>query len=212
MSPMHRPRAKPNEPPRESPARRRIVAAARRHFLARGFRRVTMDELAEELGMSKKTLYAHFPGKADLLRAVLLAKLAEAEAEMGRITAECAADFLGGLHRMLACVQRHAEELQPPFLRDLRREAPEMFQVVEARRGELVQRYFGKLLAEGRREGLIRRDVPVRLIMEVLLAAVQGVVNPPKLAELGLTPKAGISAVISVILEGVLTGNGRADR
>ena len=34
-----------------------------------------MDDLAVELGISKKTLYAYFPGKFDLLEAVLADKL-----------------------------------------------------------------------------------------------------------------------------------------
>jgi len=51
--------------------RQRIVDAARGHFFSHGFRSVTMDDLALELGVSKKTLYAHFPGKFDLLEAVL---------------------------------------------------------------------------------------------------------------------------------------------
>ena len=55
--------------------RQRIVDAARGHFFSHGFRSVTMDDLAEELGISKKTLYAHFPGKFDLLEAVLADKL-----------------------------------------------------------------------------------------------------------------------------------------
>ncbi|MGN6719163.1 MAG: helix-turn-helix domain-containing protein, partial [Candidatus Binatia bacterium] len=45
----------------------RIVSAARAHFFAHGFRSVTMDDLAAELGMSKKTLYAQFPSKTELL-------------------------------------------------------------------------------------------------------------------------------------------------
>ena len=63
------------EPPVESLTRQRIVGAARRHFFAHGFRTVTMDDIAEELGMSKKTLYAHFPSKTALVEAVLLDKL-----------------------------------------------------------------------------------------------------------------------------------------
>ena len=55
-------------------AAQRIVTAARQHFFTHGFRGVTMDDLAEELGMSKKTLYAEFAGKTALLRAVLLDK------------------------------------------------------------------------------------------------------------------------------------------
>ena len=54
--------------------------AARTHFFSHGFRSVTMDDLAEELGISKKTLYAYFPGKFDLLEAVLADKFAGVEA------------------------------------------------------------------------------------------------------------------------------------
>jgi len=80
---------------------------------------------------------------------------------------------------------------------------------VQARRREVIQRAFNKLLGEGRREGLIRKDVPVHLLIEILLGAVEAIVNPPRLAELGLSPKGGLTAVISVILEGALTPEGR---
>ncbi|MFF1739648.1 TetR/AcrR family transcriptional regulator, partial [Streptomyces mirabilis] len=48
-----------------------IVEAACRLFLAPGSVRVSMDDLARELGMSKKTIYRHFPDKRSLLAAVL---------------------------------------------------------------------------------------------------------------------------------------------
>src|SRR3954464_5186732 len=97
----------------EDAVRARIVAAARQHFFAHGFRGVTMDDLAAELGMSKKTLYAHFPGKTALLQAVLEDKLQSADADFGAITSQASADFLGALQQLLACVRRHSEELQP---------------------------------------------------------------------------------------------------
>jgi AcrR family transcriptional regulator len=199
-------------PPVQSPARRRIVTAAREHFFAHGFRGVTMDDLAAELAMSKKTLYAHFPSKQSLLEDVLLGKLQDIETEAARITSECSSDFLTGLHRLLVCIQRHTEEVRPPFLRDMQRESPDLFGMVEGRRREIIQRYFGMLLEEGRREGLIRKDIPVRLIIEIVLGAVHAIMNPPKIAELGLTPTTGFTAIITVILEGVLRPRGRAER
>jgi AcrR family transcriptional regulator len=192
----------------ENATRQRIVAAARRHFLAHGFRNVTMDDLADELGMSKKTMYANFPGKSALLEAVLLDKFRELEAELAEVTSQCASDFLSGLHRLLTHVQRHTEEVQPPFLRDMQRE-PEMFKLIESRRQDVIRRQFGKLFEEGRKQGLIRRDVPVRMIIEILLGAVQTIMNPPCMAELGLTPKTGFTAIITVVLEGVLDPKGR---
>src|SRR5204863_6772013 len=74
-------------------SRQRIVAAARGHFFNHGFRSVTMDDLAEELGISKKTLYAYFPGKFDLLEAVLADKLTAVEATLKEVTRAHPDDF-----------------------------------------------------------------------------------------------------------------------
>ena len=204
---MRRRDVQPPEAPLDRTARQ-ILRAAREQFLAHGFHGVTMADLAEGLGMSKKTIYAHFPSKTALLEAMLLDKFRCAEEELEAITSECSADFPSGLHRLLASVQRHTEEIRPPFVRDVQREAPDLFQVVQARRREVIQRSFSKLLGEGRREGLIRKDLPVHLVIEILLGAVEAIVNPPRLAELGLSPKGGLTAVISVILEGALTPEG----
>jgi AcrR family transcriptional regulator len=191
-------------------ASQRIVTAARRHFFTHGFRSVTMDDLAEELAMSKKTLYASFPSKDALLRAVLLDKFRTVEADLDRITSQSAADALGALHQLLACLQSHTEEIQPPFVRDIRREAPEMFKLVQSRRRDVIQRYFGKIFDEGRRAGIIRKDVPSKLMIEILLSVTEAIMNPPKMAELGLTPKTGFSAIITVVLEGVMTDAARS--
>jgi AcrR family transcriptional regulator len=209
---MSRRGASGREPPAGRSARQRIVAGARRHFFAHGFRGVTVDDLAAELGMSKKTLYAHFPSKPAIVEAAILDKFGDLSAELERITTECSADFVGALHQLLACVLRHTEEIQPPFLRDVRRDSPDLFKLIETRRAFLIQRYFGRLFAAGRRARMIRKDVPTALLVEVLLAAIQAVMTPQKMAELGLTPTGGFSAIISVILEGVLTDTGRAER
>ena len=195
--------------PPENSAARRIVTAARRHFFANGFRSVTMDDIAEELGMSKKTLYASFSSKDALLRSVLLDKFRSVEQDLDRIASASSTDVLESLHQLLACVQRHAEEIQPPFVRDIRREAPEMFQLVQSRRRDVIQRYFGRLFEEGRGAGIIRKDIPSRLMIEILLGVTEAIMNPPKMAELGLTPKAGYRTITTVIIEGLLTDKGR---
>jgi AcrR family transcriptional regulator len=202
-------RIQPQRPPVENAAAERIIAAARRHFFTHGFRSVTMDDLAEELGMSKKTLYVSFQGKSDLLRAVLLDKFRDVEADLERLTSEFPADALAALQQLLACMRRHTEEIQPPFVRDIRREAPEMFKLVERRRRELIQRYFGKFFIQGRRAGIIRKDIPTKVIIETLLGATEAVMNPQKISELRLTPQTGYTAILSIILEGVITGRGR---
>jgi hypothetical protein len=52
----------------------------------------------------------------------------------------------------------------------------------------------------------VRKDVPAKLMIEILLAMVQGIMNPPKIEELGMTPKEGFAGILKIVLEGVLTG------
>lgn len=49
-----------------------ILLHAQERFLMHGFKSVTMDELASELGMSKKTLYSHYKNKEALIEAVAM--------------------------------------------------------------------------------------------------------------------------------------------
>jgi TetR/AcrR family transcriptional regulator, cholesterol catabolism regulator len=194
---------------KRDPNRQRIVDAARVHFFSHGFRSVTMDDLAEELGVSKKTLYAHFPGKFDLLEAVLADKLAGVEAKLKQVTRAHPHDFPATLRELLAGTHRELDEIKPPFVRDMRQKAPEVFKLVERRRAAVIQRYFGKFFVEGQRAGMVRKDVPAKLIIEILLAMVQSIMNPPKMEELGMMPKEGFSGILKIILEGALTSKGR---
>jgi AcrR family transcriptional regulator len=197
------------EPSGENPARRRIIAAARRHFFAHGFRSVTMDDLAAEVGMSKKTLYALFPSKTALLEALLLDKFRSVESDLDQILTTYSHDVLAALQKLLSCMQRHTEEIRPSFVRDIRREAPEMFGVVQRRRRYLIERYFGKIFRDGRRAGIIRKDIAPKLAIEILLGATEAIMNPQKMAELNLAPEAGYSAIMTVILEGVMSESAR---
>jgi AcrR family transcriptional regulator len=131
---------------KDHPIRQQIVDAARAHFFSHGFRSVTMDDLAEELGISKKTLYAHFPGKIDLLEAVLADKFAGVEATLKKVSRAHPHDFSVALHELLANTQRELDEIKPPFVRDMRQKAPEVFKVVERRRGRLDRALFRKTL------------------------------------------------------------------
>jgi AcrR family transcriptional regulator len=189
--------------------RSQIVEAARAHFFNHGFRSVTMDDLARELGMSKKTVYSHFPGKIQLLEAVLADKFRGVEATLNAIALAHRHNFSAALQDLLANTKRELDEIKPPFIRDVRQKAPQVFKVIERRRATLIERFFGRLFAEGQRSGMVRKDVPAKLMIEILLAIVQAIMNPAKMEELGMTPKDGFAGILQIVLKGVLTKKGR---
>ena len=188
---------------------RQVIAAARRQFFVHGFKRVSMDDLAADLRMSKKTLYTCFPSKSSLVEAVLKDKFNEVEADLARESSEHSSDIEEAIHRFLQRVQHHTAEIHPSFVRDLGRETPELFGIVEQRRRRLIRRHVAALFNKGRKAGLIRKDIPVHLLIEILLGAVEAIMIPAKVTELGLTLEQGYSTIIRVILEGALERGAR---
>jgi AcrR family transcriptional regulator len=59
-----------NETAAQSRTAQGIVDAARRLFARYGYRRTSMNDIAREAGLAKTTLYLHYKGKDDILRAV----------------------------------------------------------------------------------------------------------------------------------------------
>lgn len=195
--------------PSTDAAKERIVSHARRHFLSHGFRGTTMDDIAASLGMSKKTLYQHFSAKTALIEAVLFAKASHIDADLSAILDRPSDHFHQKLQALLACMQSHLTEIQPAFARDLERHEPQLFSVIEERRHDLIRKHFGRLFREGRKAGMVRTDVPVDTIVEVLWGAVQALIRPARIADPGFDATNTYRAIVRIVLEGVLTSKGR---
>jgi TetR/AcrR family transcriptional repressor of uid operon len=87
-------------------ARDRIVAAARRLFGERGFHQTAMADLAEAAQVSVGTIYRSFPGKAEIIRAIIVADteetLIELEGDLAQVAQSAAAGLEGMILRWLS--------------------------------------------------------------------------------------------------------------
>jgi AcrR family transcriptional regulator len=77
---------------RNTQNRERILAAARRVFLERGYYGATLEQIAEEAGFTKGAVYSRFEGKADLFLALLEDRIAERARENIEVTEGVPAD------------------------------------------------------------------------------------------------------------------------
>ena len=74
----------------------KILHKASEMFLNLGFKSVTMDDIASALGMSKKTIYSHFPTKLKLVQATTF--------------------FVMGMNRAKALILRHRNDIKALFV------------------------------------------------------------------------------------------------
>ena len=68
----------------------KILAKSEELFLKYGLKSVTMDDLAKQLGVSKKTLYQFVDNKADLIQQIILGHIESEKALMVRLKLESA--------------------------------------------------------------------------------------------------------------------------
>ncbi|QRN97215.1 TetR/AcrR family transcriptional regulator [Archangium violaceum] len=186
-------------------ARARILEKAEQTFLTHGYSRVTMDDIATELRMSKKTLYRHFSSKEQLGAAALEASMSRFGEKLEALLADERLDFGERLeHFARALAGRYASAAT--VLRDLQRDAPALWQRLLELRRESVQARFGAFLASGVQAGAIRSDVEPRLVLRMVITLVDQLMRPDVLAELELSAEQVFPSMLGVILDGIRTG------
>jgi AcrR family transcriptional regulator len=191
--------------------RKRILKEVRGLFFRYGFSKVTMDEVAEALGMSKKTLYRHFPGKEDLLEAATADHLDECDAELKGI---CGRKDLSPLERLkltMSYCNTLFNSMSEALVHDLRRNAPDIWRRVEERRQKNITTDFGALIKEGRQKGQFRKDVDESLFILIYANVIRDILNPETLSTLPFKPSAVYDAICKTLFEGLLTEKARAE-
>src|SRR6266480_1929810 len=164
--------------------RNRILSQARDQFFRQGFTKVTVEEMAQEIGVSKKTIYKHFPSKHEILRELLKLKMKEVESGVNRIVNLGSKDIVGTLNQMYTFGALQLAEFGQPFIRDMERKAPDIWKEVDERRTRTVLKTFGRLFSEGMRQGAIKSDLDPQLLILIHTTLIQRIMNPEILSQL----------------------------
>ena len=193
------------------PAVARIVRQAREHLFAHGYSQCTMDDLAAELGMSKKTLYAHFASKDDIVRAVLEQLGAEIRADADALFANRTLNFAEKLRGFAQGMFDRLSRLNPRTPRELQRYAPHLHQVLVEIRQRNIPYVFGRFIEEGKLAGKVRDDVDAAFAVEFFLAAMQNLLQSGASERLKLAPRDLVPRAIDLLFDGLLTPAGRKE-
>jgi AcrR family transcriptional regulator len=191
--------------------RPRILQVARAQLFARGYGALTMDDLALELGMSKKTLYQHFAGKEQLVRAAIEEFAREVRTEADAIISDRSLTFAEKLRGFTGGMLQRLGQLSPLLLRDLERFAPALHELVFELRRKNIPHIFGRLIEQGQLTGKVRDDVDPGFAAQFLLHAMQGLMHPQSLQHLRLAPHETFERAINLFFGGLLTPAGRKD-
>jgi len=192
----------------ESTDEKRILEAATERFMDAGFYKVTMDEIASDLRMSKKTVYKFFPSKETLLKAIVHAMMKKVESEVqGIISSD--KSFEEKLTTLLDFVGKIMRRFSRPFMVDIQRFAPALWKEVETFRRERVLNRIQQMFRQAKKEGVFREDLDSDLFFLVLINTIQGIMNPHVLSQQSFSAEEAFKGIFRILYEGALTDEAR---
>ena len=143
-----------------------LIDEARSRFYASGFRKTTVDQLVKEIRLSKVSFYEIFTSKEDLVEYLTKESLKALIGGLDRIFKESTFSNTEKLIRMTYARGQHLSKISPLYFEDLRLHHPELWKFYQAEDAKITRRYFGKILNEGKKSGLFRKDLPNRFLLE----------------------------------------------
>lgn len=149
-------------------AKERIIKEARGLFFKLGIRSVTMDDIAAQVGMSKKTLYLHFADKDELVDNLI-------EGEVGLMqdeTMACinkSADAIEEIFIGMEMANKHFTKMNPMVLFDLHKFHFKSFQKFMEHKNTFLIQVITDNLKRGIAESLYRTDTKIDIIAKYRL-------------------------------------------
>ena len=188
-----------------SSVQERILQAATDLMLARGLRKVTMEEIAATLGMSKKTLYQAYSSKDELVHAVAEREFASWTRKR-RALVEEHAEVVDQLHALARYIVEAHRRFGPEIRRDLRAEYPDLWEELrhhQTRHNQAVE----ILIERGIGEGYLKAVNP-RVAALALRGALGAVTQAGTVQANTFTADSAAQDVFELFLRGLLTESG----
>lgn len=192
----------------ENTDRNKILVFCHNKFVNEGFYKTSMDEIAQELGVSKKTIYKYFESKDTLINDVCTLRIETMKKYIDEIINsddDCIVKFekIGDLHA------NFTKNCAAAYIKDVKTHAPHLNKRFEEFGKETSFRVFSKLLNQGKKEKLISEDYPNNMVIEIFSSAMQRVCSPDFLINNGFTMKEAFEYVVDIIFTGFLTSEGK---
>lgn len=196
---------------REPPAVARLLRAAHQLLFTYGYQAFTMDDLAHELGVSKKTIYVHFESKDAIIERIIDLFGQAIRTRFEAVIRDSNLTFTEKIAGVVAVAGAMLGRINPAMLRDLQRFAPHIYEKIEEVRSKVIPIAFGGLIRAGIAEGKVRPDVDPDFTTEFWLHAIRGLVQPATLDRTQLTLPQTFQKALHLFFSGLLTPAGRKD-
>lgn len=160
-----------------SEIKEKIINAADSLFNRFGIRSVSMDDIARELTMSKKTIYQYVADKNEIVKMITMMHLNRERAEFAEVLAT-SSNALEELYNLSLCLRRHIGEINPSLLFDMQKFHPESWELwIEFKDGFIKNSVFN-VIERGKKEGYFRPDINAEILATFRIESIELTFDP----------------------------------
>ncbi|MEI7013997.1 TetR/AcrR family transcriptional regulator [Leptospira licerasiae] len=175
-------------------------------FLSSGFAKTNTDQIAKHIGISKRTLYKYYDTKDKLIDSVFELMRSKVQEKFDKVLQDKTKDPIDRLKEILFFISDLGSKMSKTFAKDIEMVRPDLFITMREFRKQRILS-LADLLREGQKAGQIRKDITPELTIDILIAAVDGILNPTYLFQSPYSNTMAFDAIVTIFLEGVQEEN-----
>jgi len=185
-----------------NPKQLQILETSKSLFWKFGFKRVTIEELCKEAGVSKMTFYKYFPNKIELVKTLMNRILSESLAKYRKIS-ESDIPYPEKVVKMIQLKQEQVQNMSSEFFTDyVQSDDPELINYLNQLSQE-NQQMFTNDFKKAQENGDIRREVKVEFIMYIMNHLVE-MTHDDKLLSMYEEPQDLVMEITRFLFYGIL--------
>ncbi|MDT8886359.1 TetR/AcrR family transcriptional regulator [Aquirufa regiilacus] len=185
----------------------RILEKGTQLFFRYGVKSVTMDAIAAELGISKKTIYQHFPDKESMVCEVVKS-FTEQDAVKWEELDKRYSNVIEKMFKSFEMVKDMLITMNPRLLFEIQKYFPTAFKLFKNHGENYIHKNLIADFKKGAQFGYFRNDVDFELLARLRMAEVDLVFNPDFYPNNKLSLYETQLTLMDIFMRGILTEKG----
>ena len=154
-----------------------ILEVAERIFFQFGYSNTSMEVIAKECGMSKKTIYKYFKSKEDILLECVKRRINYNSKIISNIIYSNEIIFYEKIEKKMMATSENFKDLDISFLYDIKKSCNEAWRLIENHKFNHIPEKFTYLINEGIKNGYVKEDVKADVVAHIYLSAMSNLLD-----------------------------------
>ena len=160
-----------------SDVKQNILIGVDSMFMRYGLKSITMDDIANKLSISKKTIYQFFKDKDSLVSEFVGGFMAQQEIDLIKIRKE-SKNVIEELVKTTEYLKSKVCNVNPVVLLDLRKYHPAAWKIFQTHKTIFIQNHVSETLRNGVFDGYFRKSINVKIIARMRIEQIEMGYNP----------------------------------